>query len=112
MSQKLRNVGLGDLDPTKAILRRNEIITYYLHRLCTLTKIKSAQELGNALSRKAHRACWRNKLENADQKHYNTTISNVIGSKTKLLLPDNFDSNVANDMNKFFANTRRIERQN
>ena len=42
-------------------------------------------------------------MENADPKQYHTTISNIIGSKRKLILPHNFDSNVANDMNKFFA---------
>ena len=57
----------------------------------------------NALSRKEYRAYWRTKLENADPKQYHTTISNIIGPKRKLILPHNFDSNVANDINKFFA---------
>ena len=89
----------------RASRKRNALYKIYIKNptIDNFEQFKISRNKCNALSRKAYRAYWRTKLENADPKQYHTTISNIIGSKRKLILPDNFDSNVANDMNKFFA---------
>ena len=90
----------------RASRKRNELYKIYFKNptIDNFEQFKISRNKCNALSRKAYRAYWRTELENADPKQYHTTISNIIGSKRKLILPDIFDSNVASFLHALVQN--------